>query len=492
MKRALFVVDGEHSATGIGRAIDKLASDGFFAVGLYFLGGSEKSDPESLEAAGLAPVFGPPPTASTKDLACSLSKAIAETAAEAVYDLSDEPVATPAVREILASIAAWKRAAYFGPGYRIDPPFFESSPDLPTVAVIGTGKRTGKTAVCIELARNFVSLGARPLIVTMGRGGPADPVFVPGGAIDQNPRTLLAMAEDGLHAASDYVEDALFTGLPSIGAWRCGGGLLGQAGPNAVRKALDLAKQKASELGCDLLIFEGSGASIPPVSAHSTVLAVPFDGICRLVTENAASDSPTSTDLPTPQRLGGTPLGGFGYYKLLLADAVVATGAPESLRPEIDLAVVDLLEGASEGIAATVTSYRMEATEDLSGKRVVLAVTAPERYLSNMCSALSESTGAEVVDATAALSRPKELAAHLDVALRRCDVLVSELKGRAVELAARKALELGKQVAFLRNVPVAHEGLPSLCNVARLLLDKASERLLASKSERDAAESKRM
>ena len=39
---------------------------------------------------------------------------------------------------------------------------------------------------------------------------------------------LVELARRGEHAASDYLEDALFAGVPAVGARRCGGGLAGR------------------------------------------------------------------------------------------------------------------------------------------------------------------------------------------------------------------------------------------------------------------------
>ena len=80
------------------------------------------------------------------------------------------------------------------------------------LAVIGTGKRTGKTAV----AGHWAGLlrDRDPVIVCMGRGGPAEPqVAEPGTGLAE----LLALAREGRHAASDYLEDAVLAGVRTVG-----------------------------------------------------------------------------------------------------------------------------------------------------------------------------------------------------------------------------------------------------------------------------------
>src|SRR6476659_1002107 len=72
--------------------------------------------------------------------------------AEVVVDLSDEPVLGPAERFRWISRALAAGIAYVGADFRFDPPAFAPF-ELPSIAVIGTGQRAGKTAVTAHLAR---------------------------------------------------------------------------------------------------------------------------------------------------------------------------------------------------------------------------------------------------------------------------------------------------------------------------------------------------
>src|SRR4029078_3182460 len=96
--------------------------------------------------------------------------------AELVVDLSDEPVLGPDDRFRWASKALAAGLSYLGADFRFDPPSFEEFP-LPSIGVIGGGKRVGKTA----LAGHVASLAARDrdvVVVAMGRGGPREPELV--------------------------------------------------------------------------------------------------------------------------------------------------------------------------------------------------------------------------------------------------------------------------------------------------------------------------
>ena len=68
---------------------------------------------------------------------------------------------------------------YRAPGIRLTPPPAERiDTDVPVLAVIGTGKRTGKTALGTHLAALLRDAGRAPVVVSMGRGGPPQPELV--------------------------------------------------------------------------------------------------------------------------------------------------------------------------------------------------------------------------------------------------------------------------------------------------------------------------
>ena len=132
----------------------------------------------------------------------------------------------------LAAVALHAGVAYRAGGLLLEPER-RTAYALPSIAIAGTGKRVGKTAVAGQLAR--VARGrvapGEVVIVAMGRGGPAAPELVEPGAVDL--LALLGRSRAGQHAASDFLEDALLAGVTAIGCRRCGGG------PGRRRRALD-------------------------------------------------------------------------------------------------------------------------------------------------------------------------------------------------------------------------------------------------------------
>ena len=143
--------------------------------------------------------------------------AIAEWRPEVVLDLSDEPVLGYRERMELASVSLVLGVSYEGADFRFDPPLAEPAPlGVPVLAVYGTGKRTGKTAIAGEVARRAARRDLAPIVIAMGRGGPPAPQVAEAGSVTLD--SLIALVQAGEHAASDYLEDALTTGVTTIGA----------------------------------------------------------------------------------------------------------------------------------------------------------------------------------------------------------------------------------------------------------------------------------
>src|SRR5262245_64382370 len=112
-----------------------------------FVGGGEK-----LDASGTLDL-GVPERRADGTPAAALAEAIDEFEPEAVVDLSDEPVLGYRERMEVAAAVLSRGVPYVGPDFRLDPPVDQAPLPATTVAVIGTGKRTGKTALAGEAAR---------------------------------------------------------------------------------------------------------------------------------------------------------------------------------------------------------------------------------------------------------------------------------------------------------------------------------------------------
>jgi cyclic 2,3-diphosphoglycerate synthetase len=242
--KAVALIDGEHYAPVVRDALQALPYEW---VGAILVGGTEKLRDGA-------------------DYGVPLIHGFAE--ADIVVDLSDEPVLGPAERLRWVSRALADGLPYVGADFRFDPPVLEPF-DLPSIAVIGTGKRVGKTAVTTHLAR-LLARDRSVVVVAMGRGGPPEPELVDAApSLDE----LVERSRSGRHAASDYLEIAALAGVPTIGCRRAGGGLAGAVFVSNVAEGAALALERRP----DVVIFDGSGAAIPPVDVDRRILVVGRD-----------------------------------------------------------------------------------------------------------------------------------------------------------------------------------------------------------------------
>jgi cyclic 2,3-diphosphoglycerate synthetase len=441
---AVALIDGEHYPPVVRAALDRLGTRYRFAAAL-FLGGREKlraADERAVDRL-LAAEYGLPVRraavprelveAPQSALPRALLALLDETHADAVVDLSDEPVVGYRERFLLMSAAAARGVRYVGADFELTPQALGRLDSAPSVAVIGTGKRVGKTAVSGRLARDLTARQAGRagvVIVAMGRGGPPRPEIVRGeqgiGAAE-----LLAASRQGRHAASDHYEDAALAGVTTVGCRRCGGGLAGAAFDSTVGEALALVER----MGASLVILEGSGSVVPPVRTDATVCV-------------AAANQPL-------EYIGGY----LGTYRLLVSDLLLLTlcetpfADAEKVRrvaAEVGLVRPDL--------AVVPTVFRPRPLADIGGRRVAYFTTAAAEGVSALARHLEEAYGAQVVLACGGLADRPALAAAVERAASEADVFVTEIKAAAIDVVAEAAAAAGKELVFCDNEPVAMDG----------------------------------
>jgi cyclic 2,3-diphosphoglycerate synthase len=367
--RAIVVVDGEHYVPVVR---DALASLPYDVAGVYFAGGTEKL--RGGEDYGV-------PVVDDFD------------GADVVVDLSDEPVLGPRDRLRLASRALAAGVPYEGADFRFAPPSFEPFP-LPSLAVIGTGKRVGKTAVTGHVARTL-GRSLDVVVVAMGRGGPAEPELI---ETQPTVASLLELARAGRHAASDHLETAAAAGVVTIGCRRAGGGLAGAVTVSNVLAGAMMAAAREP----DLVVFDGSGAAIPPVATDRRILVV-----------GPGQDATAY----------------LNAYRLLISDLVVTLGEAD----------VDAIHEVKQ-IPVVPVDLRLRPLEPLAGRRVAVFTTGP---------AATKHLDAEVVAVSRNLANRPRLREDLrDV---DADVYLVELKAAAIDVVAEAAQERGADVVLAAN-----------------------------------------
>ena len=183
-------------------------------------------------------------------------------AAEAVVDLSDEPVLGPRERMLWASRALALGMPYIGPDFTFEPPHYQPFPRFPRSAVIGTGKRIGKTAVtghARAAALRRASTWSSSRWAAVGLPSPRSSKSLP------TLEALLEISRAGRHAASDYLETAALAGVADD---RLPAGRRRACGRRSSRRTCSRGAELVEERGADLAVFDGSGAAIPPVAVN--------------------------------------------------------------------------------------------------------------------------------------------------------------------------------------------------------------------------------
>ena len=394
--KALALVDGEHYPPVVRDAIAELPYE---IVGAVLVGGTEK-------LRGRAD-YGVPLFEGVMD-------AIQDLRPELVVDLSDEPVLGPVERFRLASAVLAAGVPYVGADFRLDPPSFEPFPGR-SLAVIGTGKRVGKTAVTGYVARLTAAHGS-VVVVAMGRGGPPEPETI---TVPPTVEALVELSRGGRHAASDHLETAALVGVETIGCRRCGGGLAGAVYTSNVAEGARIA----AGLDRDLVIFDGSGAALPPIATDARVVVVGGHQDPRVVT------------------------GYLNAYRLLLADVVLVTMAEtgsgwEQVRDAV-------LEVTRPAVRVVPTVLRPRPQRDIRGRSTAFFSTAPGAAHATIAAHLADEHGAEVVHVSGNLADRSALRAEL--AGVEADVYLVELKAAAIDVVAEHALAVGGDVVLAAN-----------------------------------------
>lgn len=450
MKRAIALIDGEHYPSVVREALDEV-SRLYDLKAAVFLGGTEKID-TSLVGDTEQNEYGVP-VFLHEDALEAFNLAVAEHRPEIVVDLSDEPVLGYRERFRFASHALAAGAEYQGADFKLSPPAFHKLSTKPSISIIGTGKRIGKTAisgyVSRELSEAFAGTGRKDgvVVIAMGRGGPPEPEVITGSERHIGAAELLAYSRQGKHAASDYFEDAALSSVTTVGCRRCGGGLAGAPFVSNVVEGAAVAET----LPADLLIFEGSGAALPPIEVNKAICI-------------AGANQPYEYLL-----------GYLGTYRMLISDLVVLTMCEEPLasREKVE-GIIAGIKALKPGIEVVPTVLRPKPDGDIQGRRVAYFTTAQGEVVDNITEYISQNYGCTVDFVSTELADRKRLRADL-AGLKEgaVDIFLTEIKAAAIDVVTEEADRRGMEVVFCDNVPVETDGQERLADLLAGIAEQA-------------------
>src|SRR5439155_1197763 len=221
----------------------------------------------------------------------------------------------------------------------------------------------------------------------------------------------------GSHAASDYLEIAVVAGVVTIGCRRCGGGLAGAVVTSNVQAGAELATQRRA----DFVVFDGSGAAIPPVATGKRVLVTSTFDPPALVT------------------------GYLNAYRILLADLVLVTMADASTPHE---ALADAIREVKPEVTVIAVGFRPRPLAPIDGKRVAYFTTAEPSAHGRLAADLS-AYGAEVVHVSGNLADRPALQRELETA--NADVYLTEIKAAGIDMVAEAGAKRGVEIVLAAN-----------------------------------------
>jgi len=419
-KKIIALIDGEHYPEVTRDAVRLLKKyfSGTF-LGIIFLGGTEKLILDDLEGYFKEKVY------IINDLDSDFCSALEYFRPDIAYDLSDEPVVDYRIRMKIASFCMANECSYMGPDFLFNWEKRDIKISKKTLSIIGTGKRIGKTAISSYIAKLLSGENIDISILAMGRGGPGKPQIIRGNE-DITAGYLLELNKKGLHASSDYIEDALLSRVTTIGCRRCGGGFAGKIFMTNLEEGARIAEKLDSEL----IIIEGSGASIPGVDTDATICVIgAFQDWDRLV-------------------------GYLGIYRIMLADMIILTMCEKPLTDRDKLNILESRIKKYNPHADIIrTVFRPEPLSDIKGKKIFLGMTANPRMEHDIRDHLENKYGCRIVTASFNLSKRsvlrKDLAGSPDF-----DMILTELKAAAVDVLTEYASINKKGIAYIDNIPV--------------------------------------
>jgi cyclic 2,3-diphosphoglycerate synthetase len=418
LKPTLVLIDGEHYPPVVRATLEHLPHH---VVGALLVGGTEKLGGTGDNSYGV-PV-----------LRLELEEALAATGATHVVDLCDEPVLGPPQRMRMVSRALACGASYEGADFSFTPPRLIGV-ETHSIGFVGTGKRIGKTAVVTHAARKL-AVDRRLVVVAMGRGGPAQPELIttPPTVFD-----LLARSRAGQHAASDYLEHAVLAGVPTIGCRRCGGGLAGTPFTSNLPEGVRLAVS----LDPELVLFDGSGAALPPVRTDRRVVIVPAHLPSHLLSDHLTA------------------------YRVLVSDlALVTMAKPGAALRRITAALTEI-----KRLPIVPIDFRPRCTTDISGLRVAFFSTAAGTVLRRLAHDLEQTHGCHIVYLSGNLADRVSLRRELGQI--RAEAYVVEIKAAAIDVVTEHAVAQDTPVVFCRYKPQALPGWPPLTAELTALADR--------------------
>jgi cyclic 2,3-diphosphoglycerate synthetase len=419
------LIDGEHYLSNLQESLSEIAKSNDIRY-VIFIGGTEKigTQEDVTKALPYSVFFA---VQKHKPDIQKLGEILKEHPVDVVLDMSDEPIMDYMTRFEVACRVLYHGVIYRGSDFEFMPLDFKKLLTKPSIAIWGTGKRIGKTAVGGMIGRVLKKCNMKPAIITLSRGGPNKPIIVRGDQINIDLKYLLDIDAQGMHASSDCFEDALTAQVPTFGCRRCGGGFAGKTMVSVVDEGVKMAEKSDF---VESVILEGSGACVPEIKTDKVILLM---------------------DMTQPIEI----LEGYMTpFRMLYADLILLTMCEDFLvsQSKIDR-VIRRIRSVNPKVRIATTVLRPYPLGSIKGKKIFFANTAPKKALPFLKKYLEENYHCKVQAISSNLSVRPLLMKELK-ALKGVDLMLTELKAAAIAVAAKEAKKVGLDTVLMDNHPV--------------------------------------
>ena len=120
------------------------------------------------------------------------------------------------------------------------------------------------------------------------------------------------------------------------------------------------------------------------------------------------------------------------------------------------------------------TVFRPKPLSSIKNKKVLFATTAPDSIKTVLTEYLEEKYSCKVVGTTSHLSNRPLLQKDIEKHIGQAEVMLTELKAAAVDVATKDALEAGLEVVYCDNIPKVIQGTyPKLSDAIIKVVDEA-------------------
>ena len=198
---------------------------------------------------------------------------------------------------------------------------------------------------------------------------------------------------------------------------------------------VDRGAALSEQIDADIVVFEGSGSSIPSVHTDARILVVGANQPVEYIRSY------------------------LGPYRVLTSDLIILTMCepPIADQDKVD-GMVDAIRKVNPGCTVVKTIFRPRPIGHITGKKIVLALTAPQAMTGAISTHLEKTYGCVVQGVSTHLSnRPllrEDLARFEQL---KPDAVVSELKAAAVDVVTAWAVDKGFEVVYIDNEPISTE-----------------------------------